>query len=61
MVTKVDNFSKKFGLPINKSKTEVQVINRERINITILIDGIRFRTAYTLEGLYLKSLQVKVT
>ena len=38
LVTKLDTFSKKFGQTINKSKTEVQVINRERINISIRID-----------------------
>ena len=37
--TLVDTFSKKFGLTINKSKTEVQVINREKISINIQMDG----------------------
>ena len=39
LVSKVDAFSKKFGLTINISKTEVQVISREKVQIDIKIDG----------------------
>ena len=39
LVTRVNTFSKKFGLTINISKTEVQVINREKVQLDILIDG----------------------
>ena len=39
LVTEVDVYSKKFGFTINISKTEVQVISRENIQIDIKIDG----------------------
>ena len=38
LVTRVDAFSKKFGLTINISKTQVQVIKREKVQLDILID-----------------------
>ncbi|XP_072025202.1 uncharacterized protein [Amphiura filiformis] len=39
LVTRFDTFSKKFGLTINISNTEVQVINREKVQLDILIGG----------------------
>ena len=39
LVSEVDTFSKKFGLTINKSKTAVQVLNRDKIQLNIQIDG----------------------
>ena len=39
LVSEVDTFSKKFGLTINKSKTVVQVFNRDKIQLNIQIDG----------------------
>ena len=33
LVARVDTFGKKFGLTINSSKTEVQVMNREKCNL----------------------------
>jgi hypothetical protein len=39
LVSEFDTFSKKIGLTINKSKTAVQVLNRDKIQLNIQIDG----------------------